>query len=262
MIDYPFIPIPRAFFDSEKPYYQLPVEAKITLSKLMQLHKTAMWYDPPQVDDKGDVYVTFALSQVQSLVGCKEDKAAKILKQLSDQGCIRRKHQGQGKPDRIYINSLDLGTVKRDNRPTPLKMIDPAECRKQLESQIDFEELVSEFGFELVDDIVKIIVNALQAKNSVVTVGGSDYDVRYYQDRLLSVKKENIRYAICRLKSLQTALYAPSAYILSRLWESFDCAALYKQAGALPAPSKAPNVVPSGELGQAELEAIHKVLMG
>lgn len=226
MADFSYFRMPNAFWDPQKPYNLLSIEAKVTLSKLLQLKETAKWYDPPQVDENGMVYVTFARSQVQSLVGCKDDKAGKILTMLSDHGYIRRVHQGQGKPDRIYVQDLDLGSVGHDDKMQP-QSVDPVESRRQLMDQINYDRLTTEFGVDIIDSIVKIIVDKLQTRNKVVTIAQDDYDGNYVRQRLLSTQETDIRYVIRRLKGLNGPLHAPSAYILARLWESYDGAKVF-----------------------------------
>lgn len=221
MVRYPFIAVPQAFWDPGMPYYHLSIEAKVTLSKLLQLHEIAKWHNPPQVDEKGKVYVIFSSSQVQSLVGCKADKAGKILKILADQGYIHRIHQGQGKPDKIYVQDLDLGSIRHDDK-TISQCPNPAMYRKQLEIQINYNKLTAEFGFDIIDGIVNVIIDKLQTQNKIVTIAQNQYDGCYFRQRLLETQEEHIRYVIRRLRGLKDEPYAPSAYILTRLWEAYD----------------------------------------
>lgn len=228
MADFPYIPMPKAFWDPQKPYNLLSIEAKVTLSKLLQLKDIAKWYNPPQVDEDGMVYVTFTRAQVQSLVGCKDDKAGKILMMLSDHGYIRRIHQGQGKPDRIYVRDLDLGHFGHDDKTQPQR-VGPAEHRRQLMDQINYDRLTTEFEVDIIDSIVKVIVDKLQTQNKVVTIVKDEYDGDYVRQQLLSTQETDIRYVIRRLKGLKEPPHAPSAYILARLWESYDGATVFKR---------------------------------
>lgn len=64
----------------------------------MSLSRQSGW-----LDSQGRIYIFFTLENVQKLMGCGRTKAAKLLRELDGIGLIRRVHQGQGRPDRIYV---------------------------------------------------------------------------------------------------------------------------------------------------------------
>ena len=64
----------------------------------MSLSRQSGW-----LDSQGHIYIYFTLENVQKLMGCGRTKAAKLLRELDGIGLIRRVHQGQGRPDRIYV---------------------------------------------------------------------------------------------------------------------------------------------------------------
>jgi len=101
-----FYMLPKELLISEK-YRALSAEAKL-LYALMYSRKTLSeangW-----VDAGGRVYIYFTVKEISEVIGCGCTKATKLLNELESYGgtgLIRRKKQGLGKPNRIYINSL------------------------------------------------------------------------------------------------------------------------------------------------------------
>ena len=70
----------------------------------MALSKQSGW-----VDGQGHVYIYFVYTDIQGQLGCGHNKAIKLLKELDDFGLIRRKKQGLGNPDMIYVMNFITG---------------------------------------------------------------------------------------------------------------------------------------------------------
>ncbi len=69
------------------------------LDRLSLSHKNG-W-----VDQQGEVYIYYSVKNMCKALNCHTQKTAKLLDELEfDAGLIRRKHQGQGRPNRIYVN--------------------------------------------------------------------------------------------------------------------------------------------------------------
>jgi len=70
-------------------------------------------------DEGGSVYIIFTLADAMETLGCSRTKALKTFAEL-DNNFIKRKHQGQGKPDLIYLadifekESTSANTVKEE----------------------------------------------------------------------------------------------------------------------------------------------------
>ena len=56
-------------------------------------------------DEAGSVYIIFTLTDAMEAIGCSRAKALRTLAEL-DNAFIKRKHQGQGKPDLIYLADI------------------------------------------------------------------------------------------------------------------------------------------------------------
>lgn len=96
-----FYRIPKALF-TDPTFHQLSVEAKLLYG--LMLDRIGLSVRSGWVDEFGRVYIYFTHADVQEQLQCGHNKAVRLLKELDQgMGLIRRKRQGQGKPDRIYV---------------------------------------------------------------------------------------------------------------------------------------------------------------
>ena len=68
------------------------------------------------LDEQGRVYIIFPVQEVMDALGCADNKATKLFRELEKFGLIERKRRGLGKPNLIYVKTLqtrDSGIVKR-----------------------------------------------------------------------------------------------------------------------------------------------------
>lgn len=96
-----FYRIPKALF-TDPTFSHLSAEAKLLYGLMldrMGLSRRSGW-----IDRQGRVYIYFTHNEIQDCLQCGHNKAVRLLKEL-DQGLglIRRKRQGLGRPDRIYV---------------------------------------------------------------------------------------------------------------------------------------------------------------
>lgn len=96
-----FYRIPKALF-TDPTFSKLSAEAKLLYGLMldrMGLSRRSGW-----IDRQGRVYIYFTHTEIQESLQCGHNKAVRLLKEL-DQGLdlIRRKRQGLGRPDRIYV---------------------------------------------------------------------------------------------------------------------------------------------------------------
>ena len=68
------------------------------------------------LDEQGRVYIIFPVQEVMDALGCADNKATKLFRELEKFGLIERKRRGLGKPNLIYVKTLQTrvsGIVKR-----------------------------------------------------------------------------------------------------------------------------------------------------
>ena len=108
-----FYRLPKALFTNEV-YRGLSTDAKILYGLLLdRMNLSAMngWKD-----DLGRVFIIFTLKEVQEALGCKDNKATKLLNELEKKNdLIERKRLGLGKPCLIYVKNfmVDNGVERR-----------------------------------------------------------------------------------------------------------------------------------------------------
>ena len=55
-------------------------------------------------DEKGRRYIYFTIRQISEELGCSVRTAGKLMTELQGKGLLEKERQGQGKPNRIYLN--------------------------------------------------------------------------------------------------------------------------------------------------------------
>jgi hypothetical protein len=74
------------------------------------------------LDEQGRVYIIFPVQEVMDALGCADNKATKLFRELEKFGLIERKRRGLGKPNLIYVKNFadprfrNLGTLIPGNR--------------------------------------------------------------------------------------------------------------------------------------------------
>ena len=113
-----FYRIPKALF-TDPIFSHLSAEAKLLYGLMldrMGLSRRSGW-----IDRHGRVYIYFTHTEIQECLQCGHNKAVRLLKEL-DQGLglIRRKRQGLGRPDRIYVmNFVSAQSSQNGSSETP-----------------------------------------------------------------------------------------------------------------------------------------------
>ena len=60
---------------------------------------------------QGITYIIFTIEEIMNLMNLGNKKVNKMLKELEEHGLIYRRHQGLGRPNKIYVYDL----LKTDN---------------------------------------------------------------------------------------------------------------------------------------------------
>ena len=112
-----FYRIPKALF-TEPLFQDLSVEAKVLYG--LMLDRVGLSIRSGWVDEQDRVYIYFTVADIQQQLGCGHNKAVRLLKELdTDMGLIRRKRQGLGRPDRIYVMNFVTGHVQSSENGNP-----------------------------------------------------------------------------------------------------------------------------------------------
>lgn len=99
-----FYRIPKVLF-TDTYFRNLSTDAKTLYGILldrMSLSAKNEWRD-----EHGRVYIIFTVEEIMEAMGCADQKATKMLRELEEKcGLIQRKRQGLGKPNLIYVKNF------------------------------------------------------------------------------------------------------------------------------------------------------------
>lgn len=132
-----FYSIPQLLFTDEK-FKSMSCEAKVLYGLL--LDKAGLSVKNGWTDKDGKVFVYFKREDVCEMLGCKKDKATKILAELDDEkgiGLIKRVPQGQGKPTKIYVRHFLRVVDDNDRNPSNGEPIKNEKLTDNVYSDVD-----------------------------------------------------------------------------------------------------------------------------
>jgi len=95
-----FYRIPKLLIRDNR-FADMRCEAKLLYGLLldrMELSSKNGWLDPAN-----RVFIYYTIESIMEDLGCKHEKAGKLLAELERFGLIQRVKQGMGRPDRIYV---------------------------------------------------------------------------------------------------------------------------------------------------------------
>ena len=58
------------------------------------------------LDEQGRVYIIFPIQKVMDALGCADNKATKLFRELENAGLVEQKRRGLGKPNLIYVKNF------------------------------------------------------------------------------------------------------------------------------------------------------------
>ena len=105
-----FYRIPKAMF-TDPVFRGLSTDAKLLYG--LMLDRIGLSVRSGWVDEQDHVYIYFSMAEIMDQLQCGHNKAVRLLKELDQgMGLIRRKKQGLGRPDRIYVMNFISGNNK------------------------------------------------------------------------------------------------------------------------------------------------------
>ena len=131
-----FYRIPKALF-TDPAFFSLSTDAKLLYG--LMLDRIGLSVRSGWVDEQDHVYIYFTQGEIMDQLHCGHNKAIRLLKELDqDIGLIRRRRQGLGKPDRIYVMNFTTGT---DNQLSENRTSDDPDTDDKHHSCIPKEEM-------------------------------------------------------------------------------------------------------------------------
>ena len=177
------------------------------------------------LDAQGRVYIIFPVQEVMDALGCADNKATKLFRELEKFGLIERKRRGLGKPNLIYVknfadprfrnrekngsgaaDSAQQETAKsRGNKtewnktegsePDPFSSDaeDESDERTRLEAyfmqslEVDLLLRVCPDEEDTIDQIVNLLVDTCSSKRRMLRVAGDDKPAEVVRSRFMKL---------------------------------------------------------------------------
>ena len=177
------------------------------------------------LDEQGRVYIIFPVQEVMDALGCADNKATKLFRELEKFGLIEGKRRGLGKPNLIYVknfadprfrnrekngsgaaNSAQQETAKsRGNKtewnktegsePDPFSSDaeDEPDERTRLEAyfmqslEVDLLLRVCPDEEDTIDQIVNLLVDTCSSKRRMLRVAGDDKPAEVVRSRFMKL---------------------------------------------------------------------------
>ena len=210
------------------------------------------------LDEQGRVYIIFPVQEVMDALGCADNKATKLFRELEKFGLIERKRRGLGKPNLIYVKNFadprfrnrgknDSGNAdsevqdaakSRGNKtewnktegsePDPFSSDaeDEPDERTRLEAyfmqslEVDLLLRVCPDEKDTIDQIVNLLVDTCSSKRRMLRVAGDDKPAEVVRSRFMKLNADHIRFVLNSLAENATPVRNMKQYLLASLYNA------------------------------------------
>ena len=213
------------------------------------------------------MYIIFPVQEVMDALGCADNKATKLFRELEKFGLIERKRRGLGKPNLIYVknfadprcrnrgkngsgaaDSAQQETAKsRGNKtewnktegsePDPFSSDAESEPdeRTRLEAyfmqslEVDLLLRVCPDEEDTIDQIVNLLVDTCSSKRRMLRVAGDDKPTEVVRSRFMKLNADHIRFVLKCLAESTAPVRNMKQYLLAALYNAPTTMQLYYQ---------------------------------
>ena len=256
--------IPKALFQDHR-FRQLSTNAR-TLYGIL-LDRMGLSVKNGWLDEQGRVYIIFPVQEVMDALGCADNKATKLFRELEKFGLIERKRRGLGKPNLIYVKNFadprcrnrgknDSGNAdsgeqdaakQRRNKTewnnTEMSETDPflseegdgADERTRLEAyfmqslEVDLLLRACPDEEDTIDQIVDLLVDTCATNRKLLRVAGDDKPAEVVRSRFMKLNADHIRFVLKCLAESTAPVRNMKQYLLAALYNAPTTMQLYYQ---------------------------------
>ena len=217
------------------------------------------------LDEQGRVYIIFPVQEVMDALGCADNKATKLFRELEKFGLIERKRRGLGKPNLIYVknfadprfrnrekngsgaaDSAQQETAKsRGNKtewnktegsePDPFSSDaeDEPDERTRLEAyfmqslEVDLLLRACPDEEDTIYQIVDLLVDTCSTKRKLLRVAGDDKPAEVVRSRFMKLNADHIRFVLKCLAESTAPVRNMKQYLLAALYNAPTTMQLY-----------------------------------
>ena len=219
------------------------------------------------LDEQGRVYIIFPVQEVMDALGCADNKATKLFRELEKFGLIERKRRGLGKPNLIYVKNFadprfrnrekngsgaadsaqPEAAKSRGNKTewnnTEMSETDPflseegdgADERTRLEAyfmqslEVDLLLRACPDDEDTIDQIVNLLVSTCSSKRRMLRVAGDDKPAEIVRRRFMKLNADHIRFVLKCLAESTAPVRNMKQYLLAALYNAPTTMQLYYQ---------------------------------
>ena len=247
--DYPHIRIPKRML-SDPQYGLLSPDAKMLYGAMMNRTSLSHKNQDTFTNENKEVFIYFAQSEIMQLLGCGHDKASKVLRELVDANLVRVKRRGVGRPYEIVLQPVDWRMrqkKEKEQSEKPLRNSDKSDyalCGKvednnteysyyktndiedciqsRFRDEIEYDDLIRKYDSAVIDRIIEVVMNTFRQETKSFLIRGEPVPAEWVKERLWKLKKENILYALRKIKNATYTTDHSDIFILNALYESFS----------------------------------------
>jgi hypothetical protein len=248
-----FCKFPKVFLTHPK-YRALSHGAMVVYAALidrMSLSEHNGW-----VDKEGSIFIRYANKELCRTLNCSHETATKKLKELEKFDLLKRKKQGQGKSDLLYVlepeelcenvalqnaktlhhrmqgssiaEGKELASNKTENNNTAfsntylsIRGYNEDEVRKIIKENIDYEILSKRYPNRgELDGIVALMTDVCCGTSATISIKGNDYPREMIVERFLNFNMHHIEYVMETLSHTTTDIRNIHAYLLATLFNA------------------------------------------
>ena len=219
------------------------------------------------LDEQGRVYIIFPVQEVMDALGCADNKATKLFRELEKFGLIERKRRGLGKPNLIYVKNFadprfrnrekngsgaadsaqPEAAKSRGNKtewnktegsePDPFSSDAESEPdeRTRLEAyfmqslEVDLLLRVCPDDEDTIYQIVDLLVDTCSTKRKLLRVAGDDKPAEVVRSRFMKLNADHIRFVLKCLAESAAPVRNMKQYLLAALYNAPTTMQLYYQ---------------------------------
>ena len=213
------------------------------------------------------MYIIFPVQEVMDALGCADNKATKLFRELENAGLVERKRRGLGKPNLIYVKNFadprcrnrdknDSGDAdsevqdaakQRRNKTewnnTEMSETDPflseegdgADERTRLEDyfsqslEVDLLLRLCPDDEDTIYQIVELLVDTCSTKRKMLRIAGDDKPAEVVRSRLKKLNADHIRFVLGCLAENTAPVRNMKQYLLAMLYNAPTTMNLYYQ---------------------------------
>ena len=224
-----FYKMPQALFSDK--YSQLSNDAKILY--MLLLDRRSLSEKNHFNDENGNTVVLYSNDEV-----CRK--------------LIRRRKQGKGKPDLIYVSNVECeksADMNAEKSQCATREIRVGECGKsarskiennqiekshinqsisyhiaesQIKDQIEYDILTERYSEGVVNEIVSLLSDTLCSDEESIRIGQRCIPRSTFNQRLSLLTAEHIEYVIEKLEKTPNKIHNMRAYMLTMLYNAVD----------------------------------------